>query len=722
MDSVSNVRLKMVSKALLIATITLFMGPQTLLANGLQALRGKIATLLAKPAILAKIPRGNPIFSQPKPAAVGKFLPSQEKSIAMPQVQASLLAQKNQSNSHSYFQQMRQWITALFGFSNKKEVEQEAQTQVPEFTAENIKKYPQYRNEFLVQAQEQIASSNWKVIKAIGTLVENDHEAKAQVFDAVLKNFQNANPAIVRLIIRLNASRIDELIMRALTTKNNHIIDMVMDLTYKQWLYNPYAKIASWFPNRFLTPLRSRVIELVVEHIGNVLPEIIHIVYLHVDKQSKILIQQAAEKYFGKPNANEVITVARTMKKKSELTKPFFLYAQEHWEVKNDQLYDLLIKNADQISTKNFEYVYGKCKSEAQRIEIKKLAMQRFGKPPKQCIGKLFENAQSVMAFTKNTEYPSFLNECAGCPTQSSPYFFAYMNEHRALFKKCRKQLEAPEALSLLQRAYELEKQETAKGSCVFFHGRSYEWDYPMDLCKQLYNLQHPDNQLGEDQQFLRFDSSENRRWQNKNDAFFLNAVLFGNSSWDPSCSLFLALNNIDLSKSNESNQLNQSKVDTFTEEVLFKQCSIVSYYERHKNEFAYLKKLHNAANPHRIGNLLVISTRDISCIYPAYFGSNIAYMQNVALNGKPTNDVRLIIEALKKDPFAIASSNRIEFILNLSEPRMRNPHINGLKVYSLTGCDPEKRKEYEQYRDQLFAIIKAEMVADKTTASPLPA
>lgn len=89
-------------------------------------------------------------------------------------------------------------------------------------------------------------------IKAISALVENDQKAKSQLFDAVLKDFQNVNSTIVRLIIQLNPSRIDELIMRALTTKNNHLIDMIIDLTYKQWLYNPYVKIASWFPDRFL--------------------------------------------------------------------------------------------------------------------------------------------------------------------------------------------------------------------------------------------------------------------------------------------------------------------------------------------------------------------------------------------------------------------------------------------------------------------------------------
>lgn len=222
------------------------------------------------------------------------------------------------------------------------------------------------------------------------------------------------------------------------------------------------------------------------------------------------------------------------------------------------------------------------------------------------------------------------------------------------------------------------------------FHGRMPEWEYASDIYKQIYNLtRSPDQQVGEDYTFLRFDDSKRESKVNKGlndtDVLFMNAALFGNATNPGSSTAHYILMGID--------QSDGPARRNFTAEYFFQQFNLSLYYKKYEAEFKKLERMHKVANSDRIGNLLIISVDS----------KDLDRVKILHGNGKSLRDT---IKGGYID-------DQTEYLLDMDKDYLLDPY-NGPRIYSLNGSDPEKFAAYQTARDQLFATIRADMALDR--------
>lgn len=252
-------------------------------------------------------------------------------------------------------------------------------------------------------------------------------------------------------------------------------------------------------------------------------------------------------------------------------------------------------------------------------------------------------------------------------------------------------------AIPLFEQALAKEREELAKGNHIFYHGRQWEWDLVADIYKGLYNTTNSTKpRVGNDYTFLRFDDSTAKFGQ----ALFLNIPLFGNSVKPGESTSQYVLSNEDCSS---------NKVKEFTPQELFSRFNLQKQYSRYENEFKQLAVLHQKANPSNIGSLLMVAVDNahVNDIYPVDW---YAYNKKpVTLStGEQTLETKKILAELKAGILP-GGGDTIEYVLPLTKEYALDPE-KGPRIYAMNACDPAKYKEYTDFRDQLFAKIKADM------------
>jgi hypothetical protein len=259
-----------------------------------------------------------------------------------------------------------------------------------------------------------------------------------------------------------------------------------------------------------------------------------------------------------------------------------------------------------------------------------------------------------------------------------------------------------PLVRTMLLQAYDKELQEFKKGNYVFWHGRMYHWDYVAYIFKNFYNLRMSEqNQVGDDYTFLRFDDSVSScsgtclNGDKNHDGLFLNHALLG---------MLYNLGNSSMSMFLNNTCGGRDFSDRFTEQTMSEQFGLGDYYLKYKAEFAKLKALHVAANTLHTGNMLmvVVDKDNIDCVYPVAPTSDIKVSVRLN-NGQYTQSAKEIIQELKAG--TLPFSDNIMYALPLSHDYALNPR-KGLKMYSFNSCDPEKRKEFEDFGKNLFERI----------------
>jgi len=232
-----------------------------------------------------------------------------------------------------------------------------------------------------------------------------------------------------------------------------------------------------------------------------------------------------------------------------------------------------------------------------------------------------------------------------------------------------------------------LKKQhdEHKKGNCGLVHGRHPGWEYLADIYKYSYNLTQPlDKQIGNDYTFLRFGNS-NIDDSNASDPFiWTNAALFGNAGNPSSCTAAFVLDGNDYSGKQAQLRLSPKS--------FFKQFNLLPYYVKYAVEFKELERKHKQSNILLTGNILLFSIQQ-----------------------KDLHRIRNVFGRIPlTESFKTGTVKNIsEYVLDMDKDYALDPY-NGPRIYSFNAADPEKFKEYEIARDQLFAKIRADIEADK--------
>ncbi len=175
----------------------------------------------------------------------------------------------------------------------------------------------------------------------------------------------------------------------------------------------------------------------------------------------------------------------------------------------------------------------------------------------------------------------------------------------------------------------------------------------------------------------------------------FLNAPFFGNITNQGSCTALYAYQNANIN------------YYALTLEEIFKMFDCTDVYTKYKSELEALEKEHESlSSKHGQVLLLAVPKKIIKdCVYAARPGG---YKRSVVVDGKSTDDIEVILEALRTDASKIEDPDQIEFCLTLTDD-MLTPDT-GIKVRSLPMVDEAKIKAFDTKARKLFEQVKKEL------------
>jgi len=377
---------------------------------------------------------------------------------------------------------------------------------------------------------------------------------------------------------------------------------------------------------------------------------------------------------------------------------PYFLYSPPT----NDVIIQKTIEGISKLPASDIEYVYDKLAlSDNHKNRLREAITQNNLDVP------LTKTNILDTALDVYDTLPTFMLECTTQNHTSSHSEKHFCAQTTSVIKNVFRHLAIKKRLNatrLFKQALTKEREELAKGNHVFYHGRGWEWDFIADLYKEMHNLKTPAMKVGNDYTFLTFDDS--KRAYGK--ALFLNMSLFGNSYITKNSTAHLILKNADWSR---------GRYKEFTTQKLAAQFKLDKYYPIYQEEFTKLELLHQQANPTKIGSLLmvVVDDKNVNTIYPVIELAN--FKQVAALStGEVTLETRKIIAELKAGKLP-EGGDFLEYALPLDKDYALDPQ-KGPRIYALNASDPVKYKEYTDYRNQLFAKIKADIDKDGVTRS----
>jgi len=129
--------------------------------------------------------------------------------------------------------------------------------------------------------------------------------------------------------------------------------------------------------------------------------------------------------------------------------------------------------------------------------------------------------------------------------------------------------------------------------------------------------------------------------------------------------------------------------------------------YEKYKNEFDALEKEHQALSK-GYGNMLFLAVpKDKVSDFVVQVAPG-GYLTTSIVNGKETNDIKVILDALATDPSTVVDSDRKEFVLAMTDTAGLDPK-SGIKIHSVNAADPEKLAAWQEKFDALMTKIGPE-------------
>ncbi len=263
----------------------------------------------------------------------------------------------------------------------------------------------------------------------------------------------------------------------------------------------------------------------------------------------------------------------------------------------------------------------------------------------------------------------------------------------------------------VLDQIIVLEQQYANAGYYTFVHGQRWEYRLAEQWYTWLWEVEQ--NRSAGDFQFihcrkLKKEKLEKQKqfrkeiiekgrinFKERKRLLFLNAPFFGNLMNEGSCTAYFAYSNRNI------NSL------LFSLEDIFKMFDCSAIYTKYKSELEALEKEHaTLSRKHGQVLLLAIPKKIVKeCVYCARPGG---YRRSVIVDGKSTENVQVILEALRSDASKIADPDQMEFCLTLTDD-MLTPD-SGIIVRSLPMVDEAKIKAFDTKARKLFERIKKEL------------
>jgi len=579
----------------------------------------------------------------------------------------------------------------------------------PAFTAENINKYDEtYVEHFIQQLPSLIKNQKpWTYennANAVKMLLAKYPQAHQKIIDAIMQqDIATVNPRVFQVLLYRCPGFKPRFIKMLLEIDDIHCMNNLLFLDREDPRAG-YIYFNNYIADDVVEYIAAHPEDVSIAAFNRLSRSVPHNKYFDKGELTTKLKTIALEKY-GTPSLDDQIefTIRKNPKKRS-FTHPDCLFASSlldhdcnitkhlYTVIAHDKILTAVIQSIGILSKEELQNIYYHVfKTDTERKQIKDAALAHFGKP-------------SLDRVTSLQASPAFLFECTHEHTISECH--AFIVARAAVIELLQKKsFEDTTIKSMFEAVHKKQKEERAKGNHLFVHGRRPDWEYMSDIYKQAYNTVHADKKVESDYTFLRFDNKSKTKFTNTTDgadALWMNAALYGNANHAGSCTAQYVLEGRDFSDV-------PAKIG-ISAQTIFQQLGLKDYYDTHKNELERLRQLHAKANPNNFGNLLAISIPEAELYRiksPDLKGSII--IPGSWFPWKKSTTLTEIEHAVKSKKIR----DHYEFVLPLTQDYALDPY-NGPRIYSFNAADPEKFKEYEIARDQLFAKIRADIEADK--------
>ena len=167
---------------------------------------------------------------------------------------------------------------------------------------------------------------------------------------------------------------------------------------------------------------------------------------------------------------------------------------------------------------------------------------------------------------------------------------------------------------------------------------------------------------------------------------------------------------------------LTNSAVFNFHETLkqVFKKFGHGAIYENYKKELKALAKEYHSICPY--GQVLLLSFSETALRKSVYVTRPGGYRRSVTITGKKrgtsitTSDIVTIARAMRDNLKSIRDYENLEFCFIPTTDYGLHPTVAGkeVRIFNLTGADPEKMKAYQAKEQALFERIKADIRAQE--------
>lgn len=132
--------------------------------------------------------------------------------------------------------------------------------------------------------------------------------------------------------------------------------------------------------------------------------------------------------------------------------------------------------------------------------------------------------------------------------------------------------------------------------------------------------------------------------------------------------------------------------------------------YEKYKNEFDVLQREHDELSK-GYGNMIFLAVpKDKVSDFVVQVRPG-GYLTTSIVNGKETNDIKVILDALATDPSSVKDADKKEFVLAMTDTAGLDPK-SGIEIRSVNAADPEKLAAWQKKFDALMTKIAPEFKA----------
>lgn len=570
----------------------------------------------------------------------------------------------------------------------------EAEKKFPRLTVANIKRYPQYKEQFIQDVETNFIeytgkfskNPNFKsALEALKELIKNE-SAINRLSPLVIKYFDQIDESFLLSFIEKNPN--PEFFLPTLTANFSTIpftmIKQLLILSPKFW---------------------NNIAELLL-----ITPDSQFKGHSHLWRFLNTIEFLEADKY---PEEHKKIykNVLALMRKKS-------------------------VEKTDQYPIENLDMLYPYLSPEEKiKIDIsllKDLGVNLENLNIKLTTASLIDNLPKIVEAKRllQSKYPLLRNinfntiaeliqkniEMTSKESKTKHHLFSNIETVSKMYEK-NPELGQTDVKNFLLNIYKKEKEEQSKGNYTFFHGRNKDIKFASDIYKELWQIVKG-KKIGEDFTFIRFAPLD-KVTSARRDQLFMNHALFGNVHEQTLASTVSQywLKNYSIYKgSPENNPFNLLNI--------FKIFNLEKYYSAYKTELDQLKSLHD--NLSKYGEILLISipNNKINFVKPVLPGGSDA---QVSINNKLSSNSQEILDALMQNPRSVEITNNpvdkktsdyLEWALPLTTEYALDP-FKGPKFYSFYIMNEANKKEYEKLKQELFYKIKKEIMSERAQSLP---